>query len=1028
VESALGPAFKDLVDGAPAILYAARPDGTIAYANAAWTRFSGQPAEFALDAGWAGVVHPGDAAAVDARWLQALADARPFREEFRMRDAEGRYRWVVAHAQPSFGPHGEVTAWYGTLLDVDERRRGAQRRAILDRLGAAFTESIDFERTAKTVVGAMCAELADFAFVDVADSTTGRLQRVAVDAGRLCPDPEPFFRFVPPPHAPHPIVRVLRSGRAVIEHAVDDAWKRATTWSDEHLAFVRGLPIGSIAYVPMIAGGEHVGVLTFGTVAGGERSFSVADVGDVEEIARRAAVALANARLYRDLASSEALYRGLIDTAQEGVWIVDRDARTRYVNARVTEILGYTADEMYGRQPYDFMDEESARLARARLARVAAGIPAREETRLLRKDGSTATVLIASGPVRDHEGSITGALGMITDVTERHAIEEQYRMLAESSPQIVWSADASRATTYVNERWIAYTGIARDAGVRDGWTQAVHPEDLGELLAAWAVAAERAAEFEVECRVRRGADGAYRWHLTRARPRRGPDGAIAEWLGTVADVDATRRAADAMARHARTREIVNRASEALTTTLELDALLGRFAELLVRELGEEATIRLQDGLVVRRGVAPQGGQQIRSTLRFRDAELGRILVRGTRCFDPDDQALLDELAVRAAAAIDTAQMYAREHRVAMTLQRAMLPAVLPAVEGVRFDAVYFPGATEAEIGGDWYDAIAVGAGRVVVSIGDVTGRGLTAAVIMGRMRQAIESLATYESDPMRLLDAADRVLRRAYPDAIVTALVGVVDPAAGTFAYAAAGHPTPLLRAPDGTIVQLPARGLPLGLRDGAQAPTTTVALPPGALLVLYTDGLVEATRDLEEGERRTIRALADPAIAGRHDVAAALVAGVIDGAVRDDVAVLALQLDADRAGERPWTMRWRFDPRDVARTRDVREMLLEALTARTPGADAGAATLVFGELTANALRHAPGAIDVELTWDDGGNPVLQVDDDGPGIVPEYAAVLPGHDAESGRGLFLVTHLTRGFELLRRPERGTRARAELLAG
>src|SRR5581483_5421792 len=292
--------------------------------------------------------------------------------------------------------------------------------------------------------------------------------------------------------------------------------------------------------------------------------------------------------------------------------------------------------------------EESARLAGARLARVAAGIPAREETRLLRKDGSTATVLIASGPVRDHEGSITGALGMITDVTERHAIEEQYRMLAESSPQIVWSADASRATTYVNERWIAYTGIARDAGVRDGWTQAVHPEDLGELLAAWAVAAERAAEFEVECRVRRGADGAYRWHLTRARPRRGPDGAIAEWLGTVADVDATRRAADAMARHARTREIVNRASEALTTTLELDALLGRFAELLVRELGEEATIRLQDGLVVRRGVAPQGGQQIRSTLRFRDAELGRILVRGTRCFDPDDQALLDELAVRDA--------------------------------------------------------------------------------------------------------------------------------------------------------------------------------------------------------------------------------------------------------------------------------------------------------------------------------------------------------------------------------------------
>src|SRR6202011_3725109 len=134
--------------------------------------------------------------------------------------------------------------------------------------------------------------------------------------------------------------------------------------------------------------------------------------------------------------------------------------------------------------------------------------------------------------------------------------------------------------------------------------------------------------------------------------------------------------------------------------------------------------------------------------------------------------LLHELAARAAVAIENAQLYAREHRVAMTLQRAMLPAVLPEVPGLTFDAVYFPGATEAEIGGDWYDAIALADGRVVVSIGDVTGRGLTAAVIMGRMRQAIETLATYESDPVRLLDAADSVLRRSHPDAIVTALVG----------------------------------------------------------------------------------------------------------------------------------------------------------------------------------------------------------------------------------------------------------------
>jgi len=909
VDGAVGDAFKALVDGAPAILYAARPDGTISYANAAWTRFSGLAADAVLDLGWTDLLHPDDAPAVEARWLEAMASARPFREEFRIRDAAGEYRWVASHAQPAFDARGAVSGWYGTILDVDARRRAAQRRAILDRLGATFAESIDFRRTAQTVVSAMCRDFADFAFVDVMNER-GRLERIAVEAGRLWPDAAPFFRFAPPPHAgSHPIVRVLRSGRAVIEHAVDDAWKRATTWSEEHLAFVRSLPIGSIAYVPMIAAGEHVGVLTFGTVVGGERSFSIADLGDVEEIARRAAVALANARLYRDLAASEALYRGVIDTAQEGVWILDADARTRYVNPRMAALLGYEADEMYGRQPFDFMDDEAIAQARVRLARVLAGTPVHEETRLVRKDGSTVNVLVASGPISAADGTISGALGMMTDVTERRAIE------------------------------------------------------------------------------------------------------------------------DAMARIARTREIVNRASEALGATLDLDALLGAFAELLVAELGDEATIRLQDGLAVRRGIAPSdGGEKLRATLRYRDVELGRILVRRARPFGADDQGLLDELAARAAAAIDNAQAYAREHRVAMTLQRAMLPAILPAVDGVAFDAVYRPGATEAEIGGDWYDAIVIAGGRVVVSIGDVTGRGLTAAVIMGRIRQAIESLATYESDPMRLLDAADRVLRRAHPDAIVTALIGILDPAAGTFAYATAGHPNALVRTPDGGIVALPARGLPLGLRDGAQGPTTTVTLPASSLVVLYTDGLIEATRDIAEGERRLAAALADPEIAERADAAEAIVARVLDDGVRDDVAVLTLRLGAAAGGLRPWTTRWRFDPREAGRAHDVRDMMLATLTARSPHADASAAALVFGELTANAMRHAPGPIDVELSWDDGETPVLCVDDDGPGFDAPARTELPGHEAESGRGLFLVAALTRAFTTTRRAGGGTRARAELLAG
>jgi PAS domain S-box-containing protein len=1177
--------FRSLVETVPAIVFAARPDGTISYANAAWTAFSGLPVETILEAGWADVLHPDDAGWVGQAWLNAMTSATAFREEFRIRDHAGAYRWVVSSAVCAFDADGLPAAWYGTMVDVGEDYRSAQRRAILERLGVAFTQSLDFEQTAKTVVSAMCEEFADFAFVDVFDAD-GDLARAAVETGRLHADPVPFGRFAPPSEADrHPINVVLRTGRPHIVAHVDDRWKAETTWSAEHHAFLRSLPMASVVYVPMIAAGERVGVLTFGAAIGTGRSFTEADIDDVVEVARRAAVAIANSRLYRDLAASEARYRGIIDTAQEGIWIVDTDARTRYVNARLTEMLRYSADEMYGRRIYDFVEpSERDTLAQA-LQQHRTGGGVRVESRLLRKDGTIACVLVASNAIADADGTFAGSLGMFTDITERKAIETQYRLLAEATPQIVWTAGADGATTYVNEHWTATTGMPREAALEYGWFGLVHPADVEDLLDRWDGVRASGDDLDVECRLRRE-DGAYRWQLVRARARRDESGDVVEWLGTMTDVDATRRAADAMTfladasealasslevdrtfvavanlavrafadactihvrdragvpqlvaeahaeaaqragfsasvgadspewrtiaetiatsqplyvprvaggpwaslgarsvmvvplvardttlgaltliaasgarsfapddlrlakllakrvavaidnarlygderRLARMREVVARASEALGGSLDLDALLERFTALMVAELGEEATIRLVDGVSVtyRRSALPADAPLLRVTLRQHDVEIGTLELRRADPLDDDEIALVEELAARAAVAIENAQLYQREHRVAMTLQRAMLPAVLPAVEGLAFDAVYHPGATEAEIGGDWYDAIALPDGRVVVSIGDVTGRGLTAAVIMGRMRQAIDTLATYESDPVRLLDAADNVLRRAHPDAIVTALVGVVDPARSTLGYATAGHPMPFVRTPDGTIRQLPGRGLPLGLRDGRQPPTTTFALPPAALVVFFTDGLIESTRDIAEGERRVVEALRDGAVAGAADPAAALVARVLAGGARDDVAVLTLRNRDAAPSAEDWSLRWRFDPADRRRAYDVRETLIETLSTCGAAVDVPAAQLVFGELLSNAMRHAPGDVDVVLTWDDPATPVLHVVDQGPGYT--FSGNLPPEDAESGRGLYLVRQLTRAFAVTKRSKRGSHARAVLLAG
>jgi PAS domain S-box-containing protein len=1182
LEGGIDADLHALLEHVPAIVYVARPDGAITFANAAWERFSGLPVETVPESGWTDVLHPADAARVGAAWLGAMASAAPFREEFRIRDRAGEFRWVISHAVPAFDAGGAVAAWYGTVIPIDERRtaeaaltsladaipqlvwandaagnavhvnrrwieytgvsfeeslgrgwervlhpddvaameegwrdalvtgtfraerayrmrrhdgvyrwfvvravavrdesgailrwygtntdvddqyRAAQRRTMLDRLGIAFAESLDYERTARTVVSAMCEDFADFAFVDVVED--GRLQRIAVESGRLGTDQAPFRTFAPPPEADrHPINLVLRTGRTQIVARCDDAWLRATTWSDEHYAFAATLPMASIAYVPMIAAGERLGVLTFGAALGTGRSFTQADLDEAEEIARRAAVALANARLYRDLAQSEARYRGLLDTALEGIWIIDRAARTRYVNAHMSAMLGYTPDEMYDRWFFDFADPREHAEARRAIEDHRGGAGIRRESRLLHRDGHVVCVMVASSPITGADGAYNGSLGMFTDITERKALETQYRVLAQAGEVLAAALDVEHTFPALAELAVReFADVCRihadDGGTprlvatayADEAQRSVAAAHAGESGFARGVVAKALASGEplflpriepalrdalgaqsliVVPLVARGATLGAITLVAAANGVRtfGPDDLrLAELLAKRAAVaiDNARLYGEER-RLARIRAIVARASDVLSGSLDLDALLGRFADLLVGELAVEATIALESGrAVVRRsGALDAGAPSLRVPLRHRDTVVGTVTVRGTAPFGASDAALLRELAARAAVAVENAQLYAREHRVAMTLQSAMLPAVLPAVAGLEFDAVYFPGATEAEIGGDWYDAIALPDGRVVVSIGDVTGRGLTAAVIMGRMRQAIETLATYESDPVRLLDAADSVLRRAHPDAIVTALVGVVDPAARTLTYATAGHPTPIVRAADGTLRQLPGRGLPLGLREGREAPATTVVLPPASLIVFFTDGLVESTRDIDEGERRVFAALAEPALAEGRAPAAALVARVLDDGVRDDVAVLTMRMAATPAAASDWTMRWRFDPRDWRRAYDVRETLAEALASAAAEVDVPAAELVFGELVGNAVRHAPGFVDVELTWDDAQTPVLHVIDDGPGYAPRTG--LPSAESESGRGLYIVAQLTREFTVTQL-RRGAHARAVLL--
>ncbi len=270
--------------------------------------------------------------------------------------------------------------------------------------------------------------------------------------------------------------------------------------------------------------------------------------------------------------------------------------------------------------------------------------------------------------------------------------------------------------------------------------------------------------------------------------------------------------------------------------------------------------------------------------------LGAAWASAERSYSEDDLPLFEDLASRAAVAIEHAQLYARVHHVATALQEAALPRSLPTVPGVAFDAVYRPGKIEAQIGGDWYDAFALPDGRVVISIGDVLGSGLDAAIAMTKIRQAIRTASLGDADPAAILDVADIALRLDDPDKLATAVVALYEPVARTLTCAAAGHPAPLMRAPDGTVSEpFLERGLPLGIRTGERAAAHTIVLAPGTFLAFYTDGLIESTRDLIEGERRLRAAAADPAVWNAPRPADAIYRTVLFDGAHDDVAVLTL-------------------------------------------------------------------------------------------------------------------------------------------
>ena len=428
-----------------------------------------------------------------------------------------------------------------------------------------------------------------------------------------------------------------------------------------------------------------------------------------------------------------------------------------------------------------------------------------------------------------------------------------------------------------------------------------------------------------------------------------------------------------------------------------DALLAEHPEL--RGSFAEAEPRSYAFLPVSAGAAPLG------VAVFAWSQPGRLV--------DDERAFLEAVVSQCGLALDRARRYEGERVIAETLQRSVLPETVPSMEGVRVAALYLPGSNAVDVGGDWFDTLTLSDGRLGFVVGDVVGKGVQAAATMAQLRNGMRALTLDQLTPAETVSKLNLLLERYIDVPFATLAYLAIDPDTLAVTLASAGHPPPLVLAPDGTTQYLEGEGgLPLGVDSGVAYTEHTEQLEAGSIVVLYTDGLVERRgRSIDEGLTALARA-AEQAPRDPDAFVDALVGELLGAEARqDDVALLAIVLDPALA--EPLELEIPADPESLPILRRELEDWLR--TAAVSDLDARDILLATWEAGANAIEHS-GATDgavVEVSAMLSGDRIrIGVADHGRWKEPEMRD-------DRGLGLRLIEALMTTVDVERGPD-GTR--------
>jgi PAS domain S-box-containing protein len=693
--------------------------------------------------------------------------------------------------------------------------------------------------------------LADVCVIDLLDED-GSIRDVAVAAAdeRIARDLEELrSRHQLDPNGEHPVARVIRSGEPVLLPEMTSALLGSFAQGSEHARFMIDHDYRSAAVAPLLARERTLGAISTLRLGDGG-AYGSEDMDLVCELARRAALAIDNARLYSRLRAVEQRLEAVLVNLAEAITVMDERGQMVFANQAAADLLGAsTPEELMSAQPgtimprFQVLDEQGRELDLESMPgrRLFAGKDPQPllVRNIVRATGEERWLVVRSSPVLDPEtGQIVYAVNVFENITEVKRAQLNESFMAEAGRMLASSMDYAETLQRV-----ARLAVPRLAD----WCAVDVLNERGEIELV-TVHHSDPAKLAMAERLDR-----------RYRPTLDDPTGVAEVLRTGQARIFTDIQPDALAAYAHDDE-----------HLQLLRTIGPQAVIIVPMIGATRTI---------------------GTITLVSSESPRRLSSA-------DLALGERLARRAGTAVERARLYTERSRIAHILERSLLPESLPEIPGVEVQARYSPAGEVNEVGGDFYDLFECQTGRWMLVIGDVCGKGPSAAGVTALARHTLRAAALSDQSPAQMLRTLHRALRLqpAGADLCTVCLVLMTPgPSQARLTVTLAGHHSPLLIARDGEVTPLGQPGTLLGVVDPIDVVERDAELHPGQTLLLYTDGVTEAGRGGgqlgEQGLRGLCAQTAHLSLDGLLEHIEHAVLERAMGRLRDDVALLAVRL-----------------------------------------------------------------------------------------------------------------------------------------